>query len=168
MWAVAGTACWLTAVPIVGAAGSLSHASQVLSDPVSTAVDDFYSLQFDAAQKGLDAWLDAHPDDLRALSYRARVSLQREMLRRELLQAQAYGKDGEAFRSGASVAGVRLRQEIFGFLDRLDAAAQTRLKQTSRDGHALYWLGAFDGKATMYLHKPEDSNLAALGHAHQA
>ena len=168
MWAVAGTACWLTAVPIVGAAGSLSHASQVLSDPVSTAVDDFYSLQFDAAQKGLDAWLDAHPDDLRALSYRARVSLQREMLRRELLQAQAYGKDGEAFRSGASVAGVRLRQEIFGFLDRLDAAAQTRLKQNARDEDALYWLGASHVTRAIYYFTLEKSNLQALGEAKQA
>jgi tetratricopeptide (TPR) repeat protein len=167
-WALAGTACWLIAGPFAGAARSPSQAGQPSSDPVATAVDDFYNLQFDAAQKGLDAWLEAHPNDLRALSYQARVSLQREMLRRELLEAQAYGRGGEAFRPANSPANAQLRQKIFAFLDRLDTAAQTRLKRNPGDEDALYWIGASHVTRAIYFLTLEKSSLQALGEAKEA
>jgi tetratricopeptide (TPR) repeat protein len=167
-WALAGTACWLMAGAVAGAARSPSHSSQPPSDRVAAAVDDFYNLQFDAAEKGLDAWLEPHPNDLRALSYRARVSLQREMLRRELLEARAYGENGDAFRPGGSAAGAPLRQEIFGFLDRLDTAAQTRLRQNRGDEDALYWIGASHVTRAIYYLTLEKSSLQALGEAKEA
>ncbi len=167
-WALAGTACWLMAGAVASAARSPSHSSQPPSDPVAAAVDDFYNLQFDAAEKGLDAWLEARPNGLRALSYRARVSLQREMLRRELLEARAYGENGDAFRPGGSPAGAPLRYEIFGFLERLDAAAQTRLKQNPGDEDALYWIGASHVTRAIYYLTLERSSLQALGEAKEA
>jgi tetratricopeptide (TPR) repeat protein len=167
-WAVTATACWLITLPIASAAGPPSRSGQPSSDLVASAVDDFYNLQFDAAQKGLDTWLAAHPNDLRALSYRARVSLQREMLRRELLEARAYGKNGDAFRPGGSGGEAPLRQEIFDFLDSLDAAAQTRLKQNPRDEDALYWIGASHVTRAIYYLTLEKSSMQALGEAKEA
>jgi predicted Zn-dependent protease len=136
--------------------------------PVSKAVEDFYNLQFDIAEQGLDAWLSGHPEDLRALSYLARVFLQREMLRREMLEAQAYGDNGAAFRHDATPPDAQLRQKVFEDLNKLEKAAQLRLKNNPRDADALYWLGAAHVTRAIYYLTLEKSTLQALSEAKEA
>ncbi|HET7841086.1 MAG TPA: hypothetical protein VFM21_05745, partial [Terriglobia bacterium] len=111
------------------------------ADPLATAVDHFYNLEYDAAEKQLNTRLKEKPDDLRALSYLARVWLEREMYRRQMLEAQAYGQGGEAFRSDKAAVSPQVRGKIFEFVDELERQSRARLQTNPRDKDALYWLG---------------------------
>src|SRR5512143_880557 len=82
--------------PRAGVAAITSSTGEILNP----TLDHFYNLEYDAAEQELNARLKDHPDDLQALCYRARVSMEREMLRRQLLDSQAYGQGGEALRKG--------------------------------------------------------------------
>jgi tetratricopeptide (TPR) repeat protein len=165
---LAGAALCVLCAPGVRAARVASPAVQPASDPLATAIDHFYNLEYDAAEKDLEARLAGHPNDLRALCYLARVCLQREMFRRELLEARAYGPGGEAFQADPPAVNLALRKKIFGLLDRLENSAQERLKQNSRDTEALYWLGASHVARAVYYLSIEKSNMQALGEAKRA
>ena len=103
------------------------------SSPVDVALGHYRNLEHDLAQKQLDAWLAEHPNDLRALNYLASVKLQREMLRRELLESQVYGPKGEAFQRGKVALPAGFQQELFGNLSKAEGLAENRLTQNPRD-----------------------------------
>jgi tetratricopeptide (TPR) repeat protein len=166
--APAGAVFWLLSGLIAAAGLCPSQPVQPPTDPLQTVLDHFYNLEFDAAEQGLDARLKDHPDDLRALSYLARVDLQREMMRRELLEAQVYGKDGEALRQNKPPVNALLRQQIFGILNKLEQTAQVRLGRNPQDEDALYWLGAAHVTRAIYYLTLEKSNMQALGEAKEA
>jgi tetratricopeptide (TPR) repeat protein len=164
-----GTALAVTAMLLLACPVSRAAAHQTLnSDPLEQALDHFYNLEYDAAEQELNAHLKDHPDDLRALCYLSRVWMEREMFRRQLLEAQAYGKDGVALRKGKSDVAPELRQKIFSPLDQVERLAQERLKANARDKEALYWLGASHVVRAVYFLSLEKSTMQALSDAKEA
>jgi Iml2/Tetratricopeptide repeat protein 39 len=138
-------------------------------DRLTLALDHFYNLEYDAAQQQLKDILAEHLDDLRAMSDLARVWMEREMYRRQLLEAQAYSKGGEAFRAsqGAETT-VRIRQEVFGQLDQVARLAQDRLRRDPQDKDALYWLGVSHLIRAVFFLSLEKSKMEALSEAKAA
>lgn len=110
-------------------------------DPLRVALDHFYNLEYDSAEKEFSGWLNQHPNDLRALNYLAATILQRELLRRELLEAQVYGKGGEAYEGDKQTLSPELQQELYGPLDKAERLADERLNKNPRNVEALYWAG---------------------------
>ena len=137
-------------------------------DPVSLELDHFYNLEYDDAEKGLRSWLDQHPDDLRALSYLSNVILQREMFRRELLDAQVYGKGGEAYRDGKSNVDPQFRAGLFSVLGKSENLANQKLAKDPRDSDALYWMGVSHVIRAVYDLSLAKAKMDALGEAKQA
>jgi hypothetical protein len=163
-----GVVLFLLASPVARAAAATTQAADSADDSLGPALDHFYNLEYDAAEQQLNERLKEHPDDLRALSYLARVWMEREMLRRQMLEAQAYGKGGEAFRGGKAAVDTQLRQKIFGLLDRLERLAQGRLKANPKDEAALYWLGESHVIRAVYFLSLERSTMQALSDAKEA
>ncbi len=137
-------------------------------DPLRVALDHFYNLEYDSAKQGLEERLSHHPDDLRALNYLAAAILQRELLRQELLEAQVYGKGGEAFRGEKQALSPELQHELYGVLDKAEQLAEKRLENKPRDAEALYWQGVSHvTRALIDLTLIKD-RLGALGEARKA
>lgn len=154
--------------PVSRAAAQPPARTSSVSSPVDVALDHYHNLEHDLAQKQLDAWLAEHPDDLRALNYLASVILQREMLRRELLESEVYGPKGEAFQSGKVALPAGFQQELFGLLSKAEGLAENRLRQNPRDEEALYWAGAAHVTRAIFHLSLARANLTALGEAKEA
>jgi tetratricopeptide (TPR) repeat protein len=138
------------------------------SDPLHPALDHFYNLEYDAAQKELEAYLKQHPTDLRALNYLGSVILQRELFRRELLEAQVYGERGKAFQPDKAPLSPGFEQEFFGVLGKADTLAEDRLQQNPGDEEALYWAGVAHVTRAIFHLTLAKARLKALGEAKQA
>ncbi len=138
------------------------------TDPLATALDHFYNLEYEAAEQQLNARLKEHPDDLRALSYLARLWLEREMYRRQMLEARAYGQDGEAFRSDKAAVSPEVRGKVAGLADQLERQSQARLQANPRDEEALYWLGTAHVIRAVYHLTLEKATMPALSDAKEA
>ena len=150
------------------AAVQVTNAVNSAPGPVDIALDHFRNLEHDLAEKKLEDWLAEHPSDLRALNYLASVILQREMIRRELLESQVYGPKGEAFPPGKIPLSPGFQQQLFGILSKAESLAETRLKQNPRDEEALYWAGVAHVTRAIFQLSLARSNLAALGEAKEA
>ncbi len=143
---VAGRTLGATVLILLSLTGARARAeipmrSASTPDPLRVALDHFYNLEYDLAEKEFSGHLKEHPEDLRAMNYLAAAILQRELLRREMLEAQVYGKGGEAFEDGKPVLSPALRRELFGVLDKAEQVAGERLGRNARDVEALYWSG---------------------------
>lgn len=165
---LSSAALCLLCAPVADAAPALSASGREKTHLLASALDHFYNLEYDASEKELDSRLRDDPHDLRALCYLARIYLQREMFRRELLEAKVYDANGEAFRKDKPAVNQALRRKIFGTLGKLEGAAQSRLEQNPRDEEALYWLGASHVARAIYFLSLEKSNMQALGEAKAA
>jgi uncharacterized protein DUF3808 len=161
-----GISAFLLAALVQGRALAVSQSQD--SDPLAQALDHFYSLEYDAAEQQLNARVKEDPDDLRALSYLARVWLEREMFRRQMLEAQAYRNDGEAFRSDKSAVDPKVRQKIFELESELESRAQAKLKLDPHNKEALYWLGTSYVIRAVYHLTLEKSTMPALSDAKEA
>ena len=137
-------------------------------DPLRVALDHFYNLEYDSADKEFTEWLKQHPGDLRALNYLAATILQRELLRRELLEAQVYGKGGEAYEGEKQALSPELRQEFFGVLEEAERLADERLNKDPRDVEALYWAGVSHVTRALINLTLLKARLDALGEAKKA
>ncbi|MFB3920596.1 MAG: tetratricopeptide repeat protein [Terriglobia bacterium] len=136
--------------------------------PVEVALDHYRNLEHDQAQKQLEAWLAQHPDDLRALNYLATVILQRELLRRELMESQAYGPKGEAYQPGKPTLPAGFQEQLFDILGKAENHAEIRLRKNPRDEEALYWAGAAHVTRAIFYLSLARSDLKALGEAKEA
>jgi len=136
--------------------------------PVEVALDHFHNLEHDVAQKQLEAWLSEHPSDLRAWNYLASVILQKEMVRRGLLQAQAYGPQGEAFQPDKAPLTPGVQKEFFSVLGKAETLAETRIKQNPWDQEALYWAGVTHLTKALFHLTLAKAYLTALGDAKEA
>ncbi len=139
-----------------------------IPDPLRVALDHFYNLEYDSAEEELSAWLNRHPNDLRALNYLAATILQRELLRRELLEAQVYGKGGEAYKGDKQSLSPELQQELLGTLDKAERLADERLDKNPRDVDALYWAGVSHVTRALADLTLLKARLDALGEAKKA
>lgn len=137
-------------------------------DPLRVALDHFYNLEYDSADKEFTEWLKQHPGDLRALNYLAATILQRELLRRELLEAQVYGKGGEAYEGEKQALSPELRQEFFGVLEEAERLADERLNKDPREVEALYWAGVSHVTRALINLTLLKARLDALGEAKKA
>ena len=137
-------------------------------DPVEVAINHYRNLEDEAARQQLEAWLADHPGDLRARNYLASVILQRELLRRELLESQVYGPHGEAFDGKKVPVSPAFQQELFGVLDKAESIAEERLRKNPRDEEALYWAGVAHVTRAIYQVTLAKANMAAIGEAKQA
>jgi tetratricopeptide (TPR) repeat protein len=137
-------------------------------DPLELALDHLRNLEYDAAQKEIESWLDEHPDDLRGLNYLGNVMLQREMFRRELLESQVYGPGGAAFRGEKVPLPAGFQPELFGILGKAEGLAESRLKQNPRDEEALFWGGVAHVTRAIFRLSLTREHLAALGEAKEA
>jgi tetratricopeptide (TPR) repeat protein len=139
------------------------------ADPLAEALDHLHNLEYEAAEKELAAWLSRHPDDVRALNYRAGLLLQRELFRRELLEAQAYARGGEAFKDDkASGTPPPVKREVLEALGKAEQVAVERLRQNPRDQDALYWAGVGHVTQALYNLTLEKAGLKALREAKEA
>ena len=154
--------------PVSRAAAQPPAGANAASSPVDVALGHYRNLEHDLAQKQLDAWLVEHPDDLRALNYLASVILQREMLRRELLESQVYGPKGEAYQRGKVALPAGFQQELFGILSKTEGSAENRLRQNPREEEALYWAGVAHVTRAIFHLALARANLTALGEAKEA
>lgn len=154
--------------PVSRAVAQPPAGANAASSPVDVALGHYRNLEHDLAEKQLQAWLAEHPDDLRALNYLASVILQREMLRRELLESQVYGPKGEAYQRGKVALPAGFQQELFGILSRAEGLAENRLKRNSRDEEALYWAGVAHVTRAIFHLALARANLTALGEAKEA
>ncbi|MGE5327621.1 MAG: hypothetical protein ACM3NO_11325, partial [Deltaproteobacteria bacterium] len=160
----------VTAALLVSMTGARADAdaARTIGGPLDKALDHFYNLEYDAAEEELNARLMDHPEDLQALCYLARVSMEREMLRRQLLEAQAYGKGGEALGKGRGVVPPELRRKIFEPLDKVELLSKQRLQKNPGDEEALYWQGVSHVVSAVYFLSLEKSTMQALGEAKEA
>jgi tetratricopeptide (TPR) repeat protein len=139
-----------------------------IPDPLRVALDHFYNLEYDPAEKELHGWLQKHPDDLRAWNYLATTILQRELLRQELLEAQVFGKGGEAYRGEKRELSPELRRKLFGTLDKVEQLAEERLNKNPRDAEALYWAGVGHVTRALINLTLMRARMEALGEAKKA
>ncbi len=137
-------------------------------DPVAVAINHYHNLEHEAARRQLEAWLTDHPGDLRARNYLASAILQRELLRRELLESQVYGPHGEAFDGKKVPVSPAFQQELFGILDKAESVAEERLRKNPRDEEALYWAGVSHVTRAIYELTLAKSNMAAISEAKKA
>jgi len=137
-------------------------------DPLRVALDHFYNLEYDSADKEFTEWLKEHPGDLRALNYLAAVILQRELLRRELLEAQVYGKGGEVYEGDKQTLSPELRRELLGVLEKAEGLADDRLSKNRRDVEALYWAGVSHVTRALVNLTLLKARMDALGEAKKA
>jgi tetratricopeptide (TPR) repeat protein len=137
-------------------------------DPVQVAIDHYRNLEHETARQQLEAWLTNHPGDLRARNYLVSVILQRELLRRELLESQVYGPHGEAFQGKKVPVSPAFQQELFSALSKAESIAGDRLRQNPRDEEALYWAGVAHVTRAIYELTLAKANLAALGEVKEA
>ena len=163
---LAATAAILLVFSALSAVAQPANTSS--GEPLAQALNHFYNLEYDIAEQDLNARLKDHPDDLQALCYLARVSMEREMLRRQLLEAQAYGKGGEALQKGKGTVPPELQRKIFEPLDKVERIADERLKKNSGDEEALYWQGVSHVVRAVYFLSLEKSTMQALGEAKEA
>ena len=150
------------------ARAAVAMGSASTPDPLRVALDHFYNLEYDSADNELTEWLKQHPGDLRALNYLATTILQRELLRRELLEAQVYGKGGEAYEGGEHALSPELRQGLLGVLDKAERLADERLNKDPRDVEALYWAGVSHVTRALINLTLLKARLDALGEAKKA
>jgi tetratricopeptide (TPR) repeat protein len=150
------------------AAGQPPPAQASAPDPLELALDHLRNLEYDAAQKEIEAWLPQHPNDLRGLNCLGNVMLQREMFRRELLESQVYGPRGAAFRDEKVPLPAGFQQELFGILGKAEALADSRLKQNPHDEEALYWGGVAHVTRAIFRLSLTREHLAALREAKEA
>ena len=155
-------------LPASRAAAQTAAAAHSASSPVDVALDHFRNLEHDLAQKQLQAWVAEHPNDLRALNYLAIVILQREMVRRGLLQAQVYGPQGEAFKPDRAPLTPGVEKEFFSVLGKAETLAETRVKQNQWDQEALYWAGVTHLTKALFHLTLAKAYLTALGDAKEA
>jgi tetratricopeptide (TPR) repeat protein len=137
-------------------------------DPVGVAINHYRNLEDEAARQQLEAWLADHPEDLRARNYLASVILQRELLRRELLESQVYGPHGEAFDGKKVPVSPAFQQELFAVLGKAESIAEERLRKNPRDEEALYWAGVSHVTRAIYQLTLAKANMAAIGEAKEA
>jgi tetratricopeptide (TPR) repeat protein len=137
-------------------------------DPLRVALDHFYNLEYDSAEKEFTEWLKEHPGDLRALNYLAATVLQRELLRRELLEAQVYDKGGEVYEGDKQALSPELRDELLGILDKAQQVADQRLSNNPRNAEALYWAGVSHVTRALIDLTLLKARLDALGEAKKA
>lgn len=137
-------------------------------DPLRVALDHFYNLEYDSARQEFAGWLNQHPDDLRALNYLAATIVQRELLRRELLGAQVYGKGGKAYEGDKQALSPDLQRELFEVLDKAKRLADERLSKNPRDVQALYWAGVSHVTRALIKLTLIRARLDALGEAKKA
>ena len=137
-------------------------------DPVAVAINHYHNLEHEAARRQLEAWLTDHPGDLRARNYLASAILQRELLRRELLESQDYGPHGEAFDGKKVPVSPAFQQEFFGVLDKAENIAEERLQKNPQDKEALYWAGVSHVTRAIYELTLAKANMAAISEAKKA
>ena len=166
----AGKSCvGLTLVLIAALSGAARAADgNAPSALLNAAIDHFYNLQFDEAQKEIEACLAAQPGDLRALNLLASDILQREMMRRELLEVQSYARRGEAYRDGKPDVDPQTRKQLYEVLGRTEKIASEHLQVNPGDTDALYWLGASHVTRALFLLTLEKAKMDALGEAKEA
>lgn len=131
-------------------------------DPLTVALDYTYNLEFSAARQILDAWLQQHPTDLRALNYLADVVLDQQLLNEGLFSTAAYTNNGEAFRKRTAFLPPGFEDELLAILRKAQTLAEERLKQNSQDEDALYWAGMTHGTRAEFYFTIQRSHLAAL------
>ncbi len=131
-------------------------------DPLGRVLDQQYNLEYDVAREELEAWLQQHPTDLRALNYLATVLLHCEMFRRGILETHLYGDLGEMFRSGKMPLDPGFQRQLFGVLEKAQALAESRFKLNPYDQEALYWAGSAHATRGVFYFTMEKSYLAAL------
>jgi tetratricopeptide (TPR) repeat protein len=137
-------------------------------DPLRVALDHFYNLEYDSADREFSQRLKEDPADLRAQNYLAATVLQRELLRRELLDAQVYGKGGEVYEGDKQTLSPELRQELFPILDKAERLADERIAGNPRDVEALYWAGVSHVTRALIDLTLLKARLDALGEAKKA
>lgn len=155
-------------LPVRRAAAQATAGTNSASSPVDLAIDHFHNLEHGIAQTELETWLRDHPNDLRALNYLASVILQREMVRRGLLQAQAYGPHGEAFQPDKIPLTPGVEKELFSVIGKAETLAETRIKQNQWDQEALYWAGVTHLTKALFHLALAKAYLTALGYAKEA
>jgi tetratricopeptide (TPR) repeat protein len=131
-------------------------------DPLAPVLHRMYNLEYAEAATLLDAWVKDHPDDLRALNYRAEAILDQEMLREGLFAATAYSHDGEALQPRKTPLPAGFEAKLSAALDAAAKAADDRLKRNPSDPEGLYWAGVIYGTRAEFDFALKRSNLAAL------
>jgi tetratricopeptide (TPR) repeat protein len=131
-------------------------------DPLAPALDHLRNLEYDTARQQLEAWLSQHPDDLRALNYLATVLLHQEMFQRGILQEHFYSELGDIIRNEKTAVSADFQRELFGVLEKAQALAENRLKQSSGDQEAIYWAGSAHATRAVFYYSMAKSYLAAL------
>ncbi len=150
---------------VIACSAGLSAPAQ---DVVSEAVFDFHNLQYDGAMTKLSQYLRDHPQDLRALNYRATTVLYRELFRRGLLETQLYAQKGEAFKPSKEPLSAEFDRELAASLDAAQQAAEQRLKASPGDREAAYWAGVTHGTRATYHFTLRRAWMAALHEAKDA
>ncbi len=131
-------------------------------DPVSTAVNAIYNLEYDDAINILERFLNTKPDDLKALNRLADAMLRKEMFRQGLMEVGVYGDKGDVYKPAKSAPDPTFDTALTKVLDTAQGIADTRLATRPEDRDALYWSGVVHGTRGIYFFTIKRSYVAAL------
>ena len=159
-------------VPAIVAIGLVLAASGSQAPPEPEAVRQAkeyqLNLDYNQAEKLLQAYVADRPDDLRALNLLATVLLYREMFRRGLLESQLYGSKGEIFKPKQEPLDAEFQQRLLAILADAQGRAEHRLKRDPKDKEAMYWAGVTHGTRATYEFALHRAWLPALHEAKDA
>lgn len=150
------------ALPVTAAQPSALHRS------VQAALEHLYNLEYDQAERQVEARLAEGPDDLAAWSTLASILLQRELYQRELLEAQVYAQGGEVYRHRPVPVRPEFEKRLFGVVARGHSVADGRLAKNPNDLEALYWKGLLHATRAIYYLSVTRSHRQALNEAKEA
>jgi tetratricopeptide (TPR) repeat protein len=139
-----------------------------LHPAVEAALEHLYNLEYDQAERRVEARLAEQPHDLAALNTLASILLQHELYRRELLEAQVYAQGGEVYRQRPVPVRPEFERRLFGVLARGHAVADGHLARNPNDPEALYWKGLLHATRAIYHLSVTRSHRQAVGDARDA
>lgn len=135
---------------------------QKAATPLDTGYRQMYDLQFDAAHRSFETWLQQHPEDPLGSVSNAAAYLFGEFDRLHILQSEFFLDDGLFLNHAKPSPDPRVKQEFQKALDLSQAAADHALAQDPNDQNAQFATVLRLGLHADYLALVEKKYVASL------
>lgn len=135
---------------------------------IEHALNRMYNFDFNSADKEMDAYVAANPEDPLGHGFRAASFLFRELDRLQILEAEFFASNKRIMDKRELRPDATLKQRFLHSLDVSRAKAQVQLQKNPNDKNALFAMSLAAGLTGDYVALVEKRQLGSLSHGKEA
>lgn len=135
---------------------------------IEHALNRMYNFDFPSADREMDAYIAAHPEDPLGYGFRAASYLFRELDRLKILEAEFFASNKRIMEKRELRPDAALKQRFLSALDVSKAKAQAALDKDANDKNAIFAMSLAAGLTGDYVALVEKRQLGSLSYGKEA